>query len=156
MKEIELLKSIWKERTSRKNTLIVPVTCDSMSGSLNNEHWYFNVPYAFREALDIRYLRRVKNKIPFMAWTQGPLISFTEGDVLTANNNQTSLQVKFAQSMGWDPALSEMYQGSVVFDEFTIAEGVFIHKQRYSCNQMEFLETLITGDIIANSLPLVD
>ncbi|MFM9745536.1 hypothetical protein ACKI2C_49130, partial [Streptomyces brasiliscabiei] len=48
--------------------------------------------------------------------------------------------------MGWDRDKNEMYLGSVVFDLFELIDKKYIHKQRYQCNQMEFLELLINGD----------
>ncbi len=146
MDEIQLLKSMWKSRTQRQTKLIVPkVTYENMTGSLNNEHWFFKVPYAYRDALDISYDKRIKEKKSYMLWTQGVQLSFKVGDSLISKDNKTSLQVKFANAMGWDPDKNEMYQGSIVFDEYDVDGHKYTKKKQHSCNQMEFLQILITG-----------
>ena len=55
MEELDYLKSLWSCKIKRKTKLIVPeVTYKDLKGFLNNENWKFKVPYAFREALDIK------------------------------------------------------------------------------------------------------
>jgi len=150
MHELESLKSMWAKKVKRKTDLIIPkISYDNEYniGSLNNENWYFKVPYAFREALDIKYEERKKDKKGYMIWTQGPILSFKDGDSFTAKDNQTSLQVKFSNPMGWDSAKGEMYQGSIVFDEFSMNDQKYIKKNQHSCNQMQFLKILINGVI---------
>ena len=63
MEELEYLKSLWSRKIKRKTKLIVPeVKYQNLKGSLNNENWKFKVPYAFREALDIKFEQRMKDK----------------------------------------------------------------------------------------------
>ena len=81
MGELELLKSMWAHKVKRNTKLIVSeVTYDQGKGHLNNDHWHFQVPYAFLDALDLKYEQRMKNKKPYMVWTQGPLLRFKDGD----------------------------------------------------------------------------
>lgn len=115
-------------------------------GTLNNENWYFSVPYTFRDALDIKYEERKKDKKGYMVWTQGPILKFKMGDNFPSKNSNITIQVQFGDQMGWDGDKSEMYLGSVVFDLFELINKKYIYKQRYQCNQMEFLELLINGD----------
>jgi len=146
MQELEHLRSMWKHKIKRKTDLIVSrVTYVNMSGSLNNENWAFQVPYAFRDALDIKYKQRMKNKKPYMVWTQGPILSFKEGDVLTSTDEAKSVQVQFASCMGWDTSKNEMYKGNVGYDKYEITNGIYSEKERVTCTQMQFLKLLIYG-----------
>jgi len=149
MELLDHLESMWAKKVKRKVPTIPIVSYDTelSAGSLNNDDWYFKVPYAFREALDLKYEERKKNKKGYMVWTQGPVLSFKDGDSFTAKDNKTAVQVQFSNPMGWDSAKDEMYQGSVVFDEFTINNNQFIKIKQHSCSQMEFLKTLISGVI---------
>lgn len=65
MDELAHLKSLWKQRSKRSADLIIPnVSYSRNIGSLNNSHWAYQVPYAYREALDLRLdERRKKVKI---------------------------------------------------------------------------------------------
>lgn len=149
---LKYLKSMWpidgKTKIKRELAALPSVYYNSVlnQGTLNNENWYFSVPYAFRDALDIKYEQRVKDKKAYMVWTQGPILKFKMGDNFPAKNNNVTLQVQFGDQMGWDRDKNEMYLGSVVFDLFELVNKKHIHKQRYQCNQMEFLELLINGD----------
>jgi len=149
MELLDHLESMWAKKVKRKVPTIPIVSYDTelSAGSLNNDDWYFKVPYAFREALDLKYEERKKNKKGYMVWTQGPVLSFKDGDSFTAKDNKTAVQVQFSNPMGWDSAKDEMYQGSVVFDEFTINNNQFSKIKQHSCSQMEFLKTLISGVI---------
>ena len=140
MQEIKHLKSMWTAKVKRSESLIVPKVS---LGSLSNDSWAFNVPYAFRDALDIKYEQRMKEKKPYMIWTQGPLINFNEGDTFTARNNKSAIQIIFATGMGWDTTTNTMYPGSVVLDEFEINELKYTKIKQRNCSQMELLETLI-------------
>lgn len=149
---LKYLKAMWpnggKTKIKRDLALYPTVYYNSTlsKGTLNNDHWYFNVPYAFRDALDIKYEERKKDKKGYMVWTQGPILKFKMGDNFSAKNSNITLQVQFGDQMGWDRDKNEMYLGSVVFDLFEIINKKYIYKQRYQCNQMEFLELLINGD----------
>ncbi|MFK3862589.1 hypothetical protein [Pseudoalteromonas rhizosphaerae] len=146
------LKTMWpsddKSKIKRELAAYPSVYYNSVlsQGTLNNEHWYFNVPYTFRDALDIKYEQRIKDKVGSMVWTQGPILKFKMGDNFPAKNTNISLQVQFGDQMGWDRDKNEMYLGSVVFDLFELIDKKYTYKQRYQCNQMEFLELLINGD----------
>lgn len=154
------LKTMWPtgDKTKIKREL---AACPSVyynsalsQGTLNNEHWYFSVPFTFRDALDIKYEQRIKDKEGTMVWTQGPILKFKMGDNFPAKNNNTTIQVQFSDQMGWDKDKNEMYLGSVVFDLFEFINKKYIYIQRYQCNQMEFLELLINGDNLEQLIKL--
>jgi len=147
MNEFNLLKSMWGPKIRRKTELIVPqVTYENAVGSLNNESWSFRVPYAFREALDIKYEERKKNKKPYMVWTQGPILSFKEGDLIHSKDGKRSVQVMFANQMGWDTGKDEMYQGNVVYTEYEASGGKLSKIGEHTCTQMQFLQLMIVGE----------
>lgn len=147
MGELELLKSMWAHKVKRNTKLIVSeVTYDQGKGHLNNDHWHFQVPYAFRDALDLKYEQRMKNKKPYMVWTQGPLLRFKDGDVLTSKCGTKAVQVKYANGMGWDTAVDQMYEGSVVFESFDIKDGSYISSGEKNVTQMQFLNMVIHGE----------
>ena len=146
MTELEHLKSMWSTKTKRSTKLIIPqVTYKNSIGSLNNDNWFFHVPYAFREALDIKFEERKKDKKSYMVWTQGPIISFKEGDILHSKDKNQTIQIRFANQMGWDTSKEEMYQGSVVYSEYTTSNNTLIKQAEHSCTQMQFLQLLING-----------
>ncbi|MAW08354.1 MAG: hypothetical protein CME61_08780 [Halobacteriovoraceae bacterium] len=148
MNEITHLKKMWKPRAKRSaKTIADPVSLKGLEGSLSNDHWAFNVTYAFRDALDIRYDMRVINKRKTPLWTQGPLIGFKDGDLIHTRDKHRAVQVRFAQPMGWDRDKNCMYTGSVVFTEFNIQEGRPTEIAQHTCTQMEFLELLISGQM---------
>jgi hypothetical protein len=146
MKELNLLESMWGPKVRRKTKLIVPlVTYENNRGSLNNKNWAYNVSYAFRDALDIKYELRVQNKISSMEWTQGPILSFKQGDVFHSKAGDKMIQVRFANQMGWDANNNKMYQGSVVFSEFLHNGNLFNKSIDRTVTQMQFLQLLISG-----------
>lgn len=109
MEELEYLRSMWAEQTKRRGELIVrQVTHDGQESSLNNDSWAFKVPYAFRDALDIAYEERKKDKKPYMVWTQGPILRFKEGDLIHSKDGCRAVQVTSALPVVWDPAKKEM------------------------------------------------
>lgn len=147
MNEFEHLTSMWGKKVKRSTRLIVPkVTYSDMSGSLNNDHWVFKVPYAFRDALDIKYEERKKDKKAYMVWTQGPILSFKEGDLITSKDDTRSVQVQSAENMKWATFKNEMCEGSVVYEEYQIIDGKYLKSGRVTCSQMSFLELLIYGE----------
>ncbi|WP_350603837.1 hypothetical protein [Pseudoalteromonas sp. SMN1298-MNA-CIBAN-0114] len=154
------LKTMWptgdKTKIKRELAAYPSVYYNSAlsQGTLNNEHWYFSVPFTFRDALDIKYEQRIKDKEGTMVWTQGPILKFKMGDNFPAKNNNTTIQVQFSDQMGWDKDKNEMHLGSVVFDLFEFINKKYIYKQRYQCNQMEFLELLINGDSLEQLIKL--
>ena len=151
MHEITLLESLWPKDENRKNTrsttLIVPeISYNRSEGFLENEHWYFNVPYAFRDALDIKFEERKKDKKPYMVWTQGPILNFKEGDCFSSKNGKAVLQIRFANPMGWDQSKKIMYEGSVSYDMYSTQDtSSFFKVGDDTCSQMDFLKLLITG-----------
>ena len=137
---------MWGPKVRRKTKLIVPlVTYENNRGSLNNKNWAYNVSYAFRDALDIKYELRVQNKISSMEWTQGPILSFKQGDVFHSKAGDKMVQVRFANQMGWDANNNKMYQGSVVFSEFLHNGNLFNKSIDRTVTQMQFLQLLISG-----------
>lgn len=146
MNELELLKSMWASKVKRKTDLIVPqVTHSGLEGSLNNSSWAFPVNFAFRSALDIKYEQRKKNQKIYMVWTQEPLLSFKEGDIIHSKNKLRALQVRIAKPISWDIEKKEMYQGYLLFGEFIFNNSVMFETRQYTCTQMQFLEILIHG-----------
>ncbi|MGL4767464.1 MAG: hypothetical protein ACRCV6_05230 [Formosimonas sp.] len=121
MNELDYLRSMWAAKVKRGTKLIVPkITYIKQNGSLNNNEWAFNVPYAFRDSLDIKYEERKKDKKPYMIWTQGTVLNFKEGDFLQSKDFTRALQVQFSSPMGWDSSKGEMYQGSVLYLEYAL------------------------------------
>lgn len=146
MDQLDHLRSMWGPAIKRSTKLIVPkVTYEESSGSLNNDDWVFNVPYAFRDALDIKYEQRKKRKEANMVWTQGPILRFKEGDTLTSKDKALMVQVKFANPMGWDESKHEMNQGVVLYELYEIARNQIKKISRENCSQMHFLAELIGG-----------
>ena len=146
LSEMELLQSMWKQPIRRVTELIVPrVTFDLMDGSLNNKSWFFRVPYAFRDALDIKYEQRIKEKMPYMLWTQGPLLSFSSGDTFKSADGLSALQIDEGTPMAWDTENGVMSLGSVLFKCFSIEDFRYSLKETKNLNQMDFLDLLING-----------
>jgi len=171
------LQSLWNKRqckivkgeevisypTKRSTKLIVPHVSweqDSGTGSLNNDHWAYNVHYSFRSALDLSYDTRIKtqtfkneitgenekNTTPYQIWTQGYKIHFKEGDLLTSNNGYPSIQVQNSQPISWDDKNKIMNLGMVEFEPFDDMKFGHIGDIT-TVNQMEFLLLLIFGEI---------
>jgi hypothetical protein len=146
MNVLEHLRSMWAEKAKRTTKLIVSsISHEGREGSLENGSWAFKVPYAFRDALDIKYEERQKDKMSYMVWTQGPILSFKEGDLIQAKDGNSSVQVRFAERMGWDVSKAEMYEGSVVYAMYDLSGGPYTKLGEHSCTQMQFLELLIFG-----------
>lgn len=146
MNELKHLISMWSPKVKRKTDLIIPeVTYSELEGTLNNCSWVFNVSFAFRSALDIKYEQRKKDKKAYMVWTQGPLIGFKEGDLIHSQDGLRALQVRIAKPISWDIEKKEMYQGYLLFDELKFSNSVVFEIKQYTCTQMQFLEILIYG-----------
>jgi len=139
------LKSMWAPQVKRSTQLIVDVSYKEKKGCLHNPDWAFEVPYAFRDALDLSYDQRLKNKIPYMVWTQGPVLKFKEGDVFHEKSTNNLLQVGYATTMGWDTQRNEMFQGIVNFTTYQQKTDCFHKLDEGSLNQMDFLALLING-----------
>lgn len=151
MKELELLRALWKDRAKRSTELIVPSvsgsSADNALCSLHNDHWAYLVGYAFREALDIKYEKRMRDKKPYWTWTQGPIISFKNGDLIMSKTGETAVQVSYALPMGWDREIGEMYKGLVTHKLYSVKDNKFTVIGEKSVDQMQFLELLIYGEI---------
>lgn len=147
MNELEHLRSLWAPKIKRTPELIVPrVTYDGREGNLCNDSWSFKVSYEFRDALDINYEERRKDKKPYMVWTQGPLLRFKDGDFLHSKDGGRAAKIRFATPMGWDSTNNEMYQGSVVYLRYSLTGNAFSELDEKSCTQMQFLQMLIYGE----------
>lgn len=153
--ETEPLKSMWNEQVSRSTKLIVgEVIYNNNAGSFNNKHWNYDVSYASRDALDIKYEKRTKGKADYYVWTQGPLINFQVGDLFISKINKTAVQVIQASPMGWSKERGKMYEGSIAYEEFYIDNsGRYTKKGLHTCSQMGFLILLIYGNIILYDYP---
>lgn len=146
MNELELMQKMWVKKIRRGTKLIVSeITYIDRQGSLNNGHWAYRVTYAFRSALDIMYQERKKDKKAYMVWTQGPLISFKEGDTLTSQDMSKVLQVRHAKPMCWDASNNKMDEGFVEFTEFEQTMNALSKVCEHDYTQMQFLELLIYG-----------
>ncbi len=124
------------------------------------EGWAFAVPEAFRDALDIKLTKRVKNKVERLCWTQGDLFAFDEGDIIYDT---------LAAYTQWDQAMEkikrtcqvvrstpckldsnhDLVQGAVFFQLFVpnadrtgLQEVDALH-----CTQTEFVKYLKTGEL---------
>ena len=147
MNELKLLRSMWASKVKRKTDLIVPqVTHLGKDHSLNNHIWTFKVAFEFRNALDIKYEERKKEKKPYMIWTQGPFLNFKEADLIHSQDESRALQVQFATPVAWDSEKNEMYQGHVDYIEYIITNQLFTKVNEQVCTQMQFLQLLIKGN----------
>ena len=152
--EIERLKLMWAYSPRRTTDLIVSATVllnKSEPGErdewvFKNDEWAFLVPFWFRDALDIKYDQRVKEKRPYMVWTQGPVIHFKEGDLIRARSGDRFVQVSAATPMGWNKAKGVMAQGGVTYSEFSTLGGRLVKTGTYDCTQMQFLQMLMSGE----------
>jgi hypothetical protein len=121
---------------SRSESLIVPrVSYANNAGCLHNEHWAYKVPFAFCDALDIKFDCRV--------WTQSCWLSFSKGDFFESSNGQPSIQVVSARPVSWDAINGVLDDGEVVFQSFDkTGLGDFV-----TLSQFEFLQLLIVGKV---------
>lgn len=116
--EMSLLRSMWRKRVRRKTKLIVDgvnYSSESATGSMENSHWKYSAGYGFREALDISYDERKKNKKAYMVWTQGPFLNFKSGDLLRSNDKSHVIQVRQATPMSWNNQSGQMNLGEVLY-----------------------------------------
>lgn len=110
---------------------------------MNNEHWDYQVSYAFRDSLDISYSERVKNKKPYFIWTQGPFICFNEGDTFYSDKGLRPIQVQSSMPMQWDDQKSIMILGEVVYAFFEDVSFAALDFPSIKVNQMTFLGVLM-------------
>lgn len=159
-KEAEHLEKLWKlateketgeqyYRANKSTKLIVPEVTfsqENRTGSLNNDHWTFNVPYAFRDALGLSFDQRFKDKKPYMVWVQSPYIDFKEGDSLKSKTGEISLSVKMATPMSRNRRTHAIDYGMVDFQILKRdANGKMHYHSMKTMTQYEFLQTLIYG-----------
>lgn len=145
MNELKHLCSMWKRNAKRSLSLIVDSISydfDLQKGVIESPDWCFEVPYAFKDALDIKYQQRVKNKKKYYVWTQGGLLSFKEGDTLHSKCGKITLQVQHAQPMGWDVDKDQVYLGSVVYKKYSSEKKEYAVEE-HSCSQVDFLSLII-------------
>ncbi|MCC3803444.1 hypothetical protein QTO12_04550 [Vibrio owensii] len=112
------------------------------TGSLNNEHWAYCVGYAFREALDLQFMERIRDKKKVNLWSQGCILNFKEGDLISSKCGKKYVQVKYASPMGWDEDKNEMYYGSVTYSYVDNENSI---KEQRHTTQTDFLSLLING-----------
>lgn len=144
--ELEHLRSMWTPPVRRSRNLFVPIKDDG-TGIILNQHWAFEVPFAFREALDIRYEQQQVDKQAVWMWTQGPFISFRLGDSFASRDGKRYLQVELASPMNWNSVSEEMNLGAIVAAEYRVAGGKYSKHRSIQCSQMDFLELLISGKL---------
>jgi hypothetical protein len=154
MDELEFLRALWpkarpdgtRSTSKRSDKLVVGRISEEAPGCFPHTDWWaFQVGLHFREALDIRYLERKVFGQSVNKWTQGPLLRFDVGDIVHRRDGRHLVQVTFAQPMGWDTAINEMYEGVVTFDEFDMAGESPSRLRSDTTTQMDFLHLLIYG-----------
>ena len=153
----ELIKEVSTQHVSKKTgnisfkrsikLIVSKVTWDDVTrkGALNNSDWAYHVGYCFRDAIDLQFERRMKDKKPYMVWTQGHIIHFKEGDTFTSNRELSALQVQTSKSMQWNDTEKEIDQGSVTYAHLSDVKHGALNTAVKTVTQMEFLEILITG-----------
>lgn len=112
-----------------------------------NEHWHYKVSFAFRDALDIKFTEKVKDRESSKEWTQGVYLNFKEGDTLHSKNKKKCIQI--IRAIPAKIYMGEYQEGTVVYYEYNIDERgrytlVNIDKKKH-LSQKEFLYYLITG-----------
>lgn len=134
-----------------------PITSGTFGKSAG---WFFSVPEAFREALDIKYTERKIHGRSVWDWTQGapPQLSFDVGDVFYDRPNvrnsdwgRVHRKIGFAVSIraATPDRLSngKIKSGSVEFDLFRFKHGKIEETERFNTTQQEFMNFLRTGKI---------
>lgn len=140
-----------------------PITGDEFGKSAG---WFFAVPEAFREALDIKYTERKIHGRSIWDWTQGipPQLSFDVGDVFydrpdirKSDWDRVRWKIGFAISVcaATSDRLSsgKIKPGSVEFDLSYFGHGRIEKTERFGTTQKEFMNFLRTG-IIPGSIDL--
>lgn len=128
----------------RSIKLLVPsVSYANNEGCLNNDYWAYKVPYAFRDALDIRFTNVVKNKQTTSIWTQGGLLAFSIGDFFESASGGNSIQVVSAKPMLWDTNTGVFDSGDVTY-QFFVRRGLGMF---FTVSQVDFLQLLIVGKV---------
>lgn len=146
-KEILHLEKLRSADTDRSTHLIVgDISRVNGEGVFDgNEHWAFDVGYAFRSALDITYDQRQKKNVKYMVWTQGPLLRFDVGDLIHSKDGFRAVAVTYAMPMGWDVKADSMYEGIVSYDTFDMTGEGPTKLSSATTTQVGFLRLLICG-----------
>ncbi|MFV0449819.1 MAG: hypothetical protein ACK5MF_15405 [Vibrio sp.] len=150
MNELTVLRNIGKARKEnnhntfkRVKTLIIP---PEATDRLDAEHWHFVVKRGFRDAFDILKTTKIQNGKIVESWTQGPIIRFKEGDILHSKCGQFCVQVKFYNDMGWDLALNDLDEGTIVYKIYSKeADEKFVYVEEKTTTQYGFLNVIING-----------
>ncbi len=151
MHNLDIIYKIKCRTKTRMVNLLVSEEKLHNQTNLEYDNWKFSIPYAFREALDLRYEQRTKNKKKYMVWTQGPCLRFKEGDILHSKCGSFALQIRYALPMGWDEEKDLMYEGTVLFDVFEINNGKYSKQFSHQVTQLEYLKILVYGHTSINS-----
>ncbi len=144
-----------KKRTSDFN---IKFTNDA---SQNIAGWFFAVPVAFRDALDIKYTVRKSSGRSIWDWTRGtpPQIAFDVGDVFydqpdarRADWGRASRQLNLAISVraATSDRLSngKIVAGVVEFDLLRFGDGRIQKTDTIKTTQREFMRFLKSGKIL--------
>lgn len=121
-------------------------------GELDNPEWAYEVPFAFRDALDIRYQERQEHKQSVYRWTQGPYVAFSPGDLLHHRDTGGCVQVLSSVAVRVEPGSGQTGEvqafrvdaGYVHAQFYQRREGRYFPMQRWSGTQWAFLEGLIS------------
>lgn len=150
MRELNLLASLAATgRLKRGRRLLVQdLQYEGTTGHWRTAEWAYAVPYAFREALDIRFLLRMEHKQEVMRWTQGPLLAFSAGDVLHRCDGSGCVQVVFARPMarGQSLAAHSLDPGYVGCHLCDGPAGDMQLAAFWEGTQLDFLRGLISGE----------
>jgi len=159
---------------TRVDELITSVSWDDNKGIgyLNNSNWAYDVSYAFRDALDIKRLARIKTEPvidketnePVLdeetgkkktirktkyVWTQGFCIHFKDGDLLRSSKGFPTIQVQSSTPMSWDEDDNKMFDGVVNYEYFEKIKFGSIGDIK-TLTQMEFLMMLVFGEALVS------
>ncbi|WP_430735504.1 hypothetical protein [Halodesulfovibrio aestuarii] len=136
---ITLLDQIVSTKSGKRTeTLLYPKSDDLYLG------WMYVVGRHFRDAFDIKYTTKRKNKKEIKVWTQGSSFSVKEGYLFKmVNRPDWMLQV-----IGATPATpagnnKERDKGSVTYQHI---KGNTREKKLYTVSQDEFIRTIIAGE----------
>lgn len=140
-----IINSLRNKKSSRSSELLSEVE----NGKLLNEHWYYKVDFAFRDALDIQYTKKSENKQSTKEWTQGIYINFKEGDTLHRKDNRECIQVIRSIPTTLN-SVGEYQEGIVVYYKYKIDESgkyslVNVDEKKHF-TQKEFLYYLMRGE----------
>ncbi|MGL5592993.1 MAG: hypothetical protein ACRDDH_03525 [Cetobacterium sp.] len=141
----KLIKNSLRNKKSLRSSKLL---CKVENGKFLNEHWHYEVDFAFRDALDIQYTKKSENKQSTKEWTQGVYINFKQGDTLHRKDNSDCIQVVRAMPTMLN-SIGEYQEGIVVYYKYKIDESgkysLANLEEKKHFTQKEFLYYLITG-----------